>query len=253
MHQRVWGSDAPRKVLLAWARRQATKRGFPPGTDQRMHIVVDGETCLYDGLAVLFPQATFALDICHVEERLWKVGRALHGPDTNAVAHWVEEQRELVYTGRAAQLVTGLKTFTLTLSARAKRDAAKREALSDLIGSLQKRLSMMASQDLIEDDRVIASGIVEGAARYGVGKRLDWSGMRWRPERAEALRHLRCIELSGDWERFCAWGSQRWLAHMRVGQRVVIRTDQADALPTAESLEATDTQPHQKTNLPVAA
>jgi len=79
-----------------------------------------------------------------VEERLWKVGRALHGPDTNAVAHWVEEQRELVYTGRAAQLVTGLKTFTLTLSARAKRDAAKREALSDLIGSLQKRLSMMA-------------------------------------------------------------------------------------------------------------
>jgi len=39
----------------------ATKRGFPPGTDKRMHIVVDGETCLYDGLSVLFPQATFAL------------------------------------------------------------------------------------------------------------------------------------------------------------------------------------------------
>jgi len=35
--------------------------GFPPGTDKRMHIVVDGETCLYDGLSVLFPQATFAL------------------------------------------------------------------------------------------------------------------------------------------------------------------------------------------------
>ena len=76
----------PRKVMVAWARRQATKRGFPPGTDQRIHIVVDGETCLYDGLAVLFPQATFALDIRHVEERLWKVGRTLHGPDPNAVA-----------------------------------------------------------------------------------------------------------------------------------------------------------------------
>ena len=41
------------------------------------------------------------------------------------------------------------------------------------------------------------SGIVEGAARYVVGERLDCSGMRWIPERAEALFHLRCIELTG--------------------------------------------------------
>jgi len=253
IHKRVWGSYAPRKVILAWARRQATKRGFPPGTDKRIHSVVDGETCLHDGLAVLFPQATFALDIRHVEERLWKVGRALHGPDPIAVAHWVEAQRELLYTGRAAQLVTGLTTFALTLSARAKRDAAKRKALSELIGSLQKRLSMMAYKDLIEDDMVIASGIVEGAARYVVGERLDCSGMRWIPERAEALLHLRCIELNGEWERFFAWGYQRWQDQMRIGQRVVIRTDQADALPTAESLKATDTHTHQEANLPIAA
>jgi hypothetical protein len=52
------------------------------------------------------------------------------------------------------------------------------------------------------------------------------------------LLHLRCIELNGDWERFFEWGYQRWLDHMRAGQRVMIRTDQADALPTAESMEA---------------
>ena len=39
---RVRGSYAPRKVMLAWARNQATKRGFPPGTDRRIHSVVDG-------------------------------------------------------------------------------------------------------------------------------------------------------------------------------------------------------------------
>src|SRR5713226_5968209 len=228
INKQVWGSYAPRKVMLAWARRQATKRGFPPGTAKRIHIVVDGETCLHDGLAVLFPQATFALDIRHVEERLWKVGRTLHGPDPNAVAHWVEEQRELLYAGRATQLITGCKTFRLTLSARAKRDAAKRASLSDPIGYLEKRLSMMAYKDLIEADLVIASGIVEGAARYVVGERLDCSGMRWIPERAEALLHLRCIELNGDWERFFEWGYQRWLDQMRAGQRVVIRAEQAD-------------------------
>jgi hypothetical protein len=253
LKKQVWGSYAPRKVMLAWARRHATKRGFPPGTDKRIHMVLDGETCLHDGLAVLFPQATFALDIRHVEERLWKVGRGLYGPDPDAVAHWVEEHRELLYTGLAAQLVTGCKTFKLTLSARAKRDAAKRESLSDLIGYLEKRLAMMAYKDLIAADLVIASGIVEGAARYVVGERLDCRGMRWIPERAEAVLHLRCIEINGEWERFFAWGYQRWLDHMRAGQRVMIRTDQADALPTAESMEATETQAHQDANPPIAA
>lgn len=99
---------------------------------------------------------------------------------------------------------------------------------------------MMAYKDLIDEDMVMASGIVEGVARYVVGERLDCSGMRWIPERAEVLLHLRCIELNGDWERFFAWSYQRWLDHMRTGQRVLIRTDQADALPTAASIEATD-------------
>jgi hypothetical protein len=253
INKRVWGSYAPRKVMVAWARRQATQRGFPPGTDKRIHIVVDGETCLYDGLSALFPQATFALDIRHVEERLWKVGRVLHGPSPDAVAHWVEDQRELLYSGRAAQLVTGLKALKLTLSARAQRDALKREALRELIGYLEKRLSMMAYRDLIEADLVIASGIVEGAARYVRGERLDGSGMRWIPERAEALLHLRCIELNGEWERFFAWSYQRWLERMRSGHRVVLRTHQADALPTEVSMEETETQCPQQDNIPVAA
>src|SRR3989454_9205439 len=50
----------------------------------------------------------------------------------------------------------------------------------------------------------------------------------WIPERAEALLHLRCIELNGDWERFFAWGYHRWLDQMQAGQRVLIRSNQAE-------------------------
>jgi hypothetical protein len=252
INKRVWGSYAARKVMLAWARAQATKRGFPPDTDKRIHIVVDGEICLYEGLRKRFPKATFALDIRHVEERLWKVARVLYGTDSARVEAWVEDQREHLYSGRARNLVTSLKALKLTLSARAKRDASKREALSELINYLQKRLAMMAYKELIEADMVIASGIVEGAARYVVGERLDCSGMRWIPERAEALLHLRCIELNGDWERFFEWSYQRWLDQMQAGQRVVIRSDQPDALPTAGLVEVTDA-PTQECNLPIAA
>ncbi len=78
INKQVWGSYAPRKVMLAWARRQATKRGFPPDTQKRTHIVIDGELCLYEGLVKLFPKATFALDIRHLEEKIWEVGHAFH-------------------------------------------------------------------------------------------------------------------------------------------------------------------------------
>jgi hypothetical protein len=49
--------------MFDWTRNQTSKRGFPPGTQKRIHIVVDGEKCLKDGLSKLFPSATFALDI----------------------------------------------------------------------------------------------------------------------------------------------------------------------------------------------
>jgi hypothetical protein len=54
INKKVWGSYAPRKFMFYWARNQATKRGFPPETKKRIHIVVDGEKCLKDGLQNCF-------------------------------------------------------------------------------------------------------------------------------------------------------------------------------------------------------
>ncbi|MDM8563851.1 hypothetical protein QUF54_10910, partial [Candidatus Marithioploca araucensis] len=84
---------------------------------------------------------------------------------------------------------------------------------------------------LLEEDLVIASGVVEGAARYVVGERMDCSGMRWIPERGEALLRLRCIELNGDWDSFFYWGYQRWLKKLRPAKRVVIKTNEHLELP----------------------
>ena len=168
VNKKVWGSYAPRKVMLAWARRQATKRGFPPGANKRIHIAIDGEKCLWDGLRKLFPEATFALDIRHLEEKIWAVGRLFHKEGSSELEQWVEEKKELLYTGRVAELLMKLKELRKTLSDRAKRDESKRNALDSLIEYMQPRLSMMDYQKLIEEDLVIATGIVEGAARYVV-------------------------------------------------------------------------------------
>ena len=72
----------------------------------------------------------------------------------------------------------------------------------------------------------IASGIVEGAARYVVGERMDCSGMRWIPEHAEALLHLRCVELNGDWDKFFEWSYKRWRDELRKEEKVQVRTNE---------------------------
>ena len=91
---------------------------------------------------------------------------------------------------------------------------------------MSPRLSMMDYKKLLESDLAIASGIIEGAARYVVGERMDCSGMRWIPQRAEALLHLRCIELNNDWEDFFDWSHQRWCSILAQGKSYIVRTNE---------------------------
>jgi hypothetical protein len=115
------------------------------------------------------------------------------------------------------------------------------------------RLTMMHYQQLIEDDLPIASGIVEGAARYVIGERMDCSGMRWICERGEALLRLRCIELNGDWDHFFAWGYEHWVEKMRQGKKVIVRKKTPDDLPNIDSLDTSDTDDNEQAEWPDAA
>ena len=233
INKRIWGSYAPRKVMMDWARRQATKRGFPPDTDPRIHIVIDGERCLYKGMKTRFPQAGFALDIRHMEEKLWTIGRLFHKEGSPQLEQWVEAQKTFLYTGQATEIVAILKKLLETTSRRGPGTKARREALKSLIGYMDSRLDMMRYDELIAQDLVIASGIVEGAVRYVVGERMDCSGMRWIRERAEAVLHLRCIELNGDWDAFFSWAHERWRQKLLNREPVQIRTHEPIPLPTA--------------------
>lgn len=233
INKKVWASYAPRKVMLEWVRRQATKRGFPPNTDKRIHIAVDGEKCLKDGLKHLFKNATFALDIRHVEEYLWKVGRAFHKEGSEELDQMVDELKELLHQGKASEIVSRLKEWDKNLSKRAKRDKKKREILAVVIKYMEPRIDMMNYQEYVDEDLPIASGIVEGAARYVVGERFDCSGMRWITGRAEALLQLRCIELNGDWDQFFEWGHRRWRDKLMEEKKVIIRTNEPMELPDA--------------------
>jgi hypothetical protein len=233
VNKKVYGTFGSRKSALQWARAQATRRGFPPGTAKTVQIVVDGETCLEQRLRRLFRGATLTLDVRHAQEKLWEVGRLFHREGSAELTCWVEGLEELLYKGHVRALLSRLGQEMRGISPRGPGTKEKRRVMGKVIDYLEARVKLMDYGRLRAEDLVIASGVVEGAARYVVGERLDNSGMRWIEERAEAVLLLRCIEVNGDWEAFMKRSQEQRNQELERGQVVQIRSKTPTQLPEA--------------------
>jgi hypothetical protein len=177
VNKKVFGTFGSRRSAIEWARAQATRRGFPPGTAKTVQIVADGETCLGQRLRRLFRGATLTLDVRHAQEKLWEVGRLFHREGSEELACWVEPLEELLYKGHGRALLGRLEQEMKGISPRGPGTKEKRGVLKKVIGYLGARVKLMDYGRLRKEDLVIASGVVEGAARYVIGERLDNSGM----------------------------------------------------------------------------
>ena len=232
-NKRVFGTFSSRKMALQWARTQATRRGFPPETDKTVQIVVDGEICLEQRLRRLFRTAILTLDVRHAQEKLWEVGRLFYSEGSAELSCWVEELEQLLYRGHVRALLQRLEQELRGVSPRGPGTKERRGVLERVMAYLGARVKMMDYGRLRKEDLVIASGVVEGAARYVVGERLDHSGMRWIEGRAEAVLLLRCIEVNGDWELFVKWSQEQRTQELERGQIVQIRSKIPTQLPEA--------------------
>jgi Uncharacterised protein family (UPF0236) len=226
VNKKLFATFAGVKAAAAWARAEASKRGFGPDTTKTVQIVMDGAKKLKKAMQQQFPKAIFTLDVWHVVEKLWKLGRHYHQESSDALTAWVEELKALVYEGKAKKLVRHLKKLLRAVPQHGPGTKPRRKALKSVIGYLRSRLDMLRYREWLDQDLVIATGQVEGAVRYLVGERFDCAGMRWVKEKAEALLHLRCIELNGDWQTFVGWFQRTNQNRLRKGERHKVLTDQ---------------------------
>jgi hypothetical protein len=233
LNKKLYATFAGRKAAALWARAEATRRGFGPDTTKTVQIVLDGAKGLKHSLEPLFPQAIFTLDVHHVVEKLWSLGRHYHAEGSEALQGWVEELKALVYGGKVKTLLKRLLALWHREPKNGPGTKGRRNALRSLLGYLKPRLKMMRYYTWLKQDLVIASGQVEGAVRHLVGERFDCAGMRWRQDKAEALLHLRCIELNGDWPKFASWFQRKIEARLSNGEQRKILTNQPLTLTKA--------------------
>ena len=233
INKKLYATFAGRKAAALWARAEATKRGFGPDTTKTVQIVLDGAKGLKHQLEPLFPKAIFTLDVCHVVEKLWALGHHFHAEGSEELKAWVEDLKTLVYAGQAKELIERLEKLLRETPKNGPGTKGRRTALASLLGYLEPRVEMMRYGEWIEKDLVIASGQVEGAVRYLVGERFDCAGMRWTQAKAEALLHLRCIELNGDWQKYVAWFQGKTLRRLKHSRRIKVLTNQPLTLAEA--------------------
>lgn len=201
INKRVYGSFACKRHAVEFARREATKRGFPPGTRKQVQVLTDGDEALQLYTGELFPDAIHTVDIIHVVEKVWSAGHCLF-KKRGEREEWVEAQKTALYENRTADIVAELRRRHDAVSRSGPGTATKRETLDGIATYIEKRIDRTNYGALMDRDLEVGTGAVEGAIRALMCRRMDYGSMRWIKERAEAVLQLRCIDTNGDWDAF---------------------------------------------------
>jgi hypothetical protein len=239
INKRVYASFARKRHAMEFARREATKRGFPSGTTRTVQLLTDGDTDLATYGAELFPDAIHTIDVMHVVEKLWDVGTAVHREGTAEHHVWAREQIDALYSGRVHDIIAELDAQLERIAKTGPGNKYRRTKLSAVRGYIAKRTAQMNYGELITRDLELGTGPVEGAIKNIMGRRMDHGGMRWIKERAEAVLQLRCIDVNRDWAAFVARVHDQARAKMiDTGARIRIQTRKPIPLPDAREAEA---------------
>lgn len=239
INKRYYASFAPKRHAFEYARREATRRGFPPGTKRTVQIVTDGDNDLACYAREAFPDARHTVDIAHVVEKLWDVGSSLFREGSAEHHAWVETQKTRLYAGKARSIVAELDRHLARLPLTGPGNKFRRKKLTDVRKYMAKRVSSMNYGELRRLDLEIGSGQVEGAIKALMYRRMDQGGMRWIKERAEAVLQLRCIDANGDWQAFIdRVHEQARERACSTGQRIRLQQRRPAPLPAVDFEEA---------------
>jgi hypothetical protein len=159
----------------------------------------DGAAWIWNAAAEQLPGGVGVLDIYHVAEHISDAGKELFGEGTPAAASWLEGGRGLVLSDGWAGLCDHIGA-TLTGSP----ELAGHAALGELTGYFAAHTGRMNYAHRLHTGRSIGSGMVEGAAKNPIGKRLKQTRARWLVGNADAMACLCCLSYSDHWDLYWA-------------------------------------------------
>ena len=159
----------------------------------------DGAAWIWNAAAEQLPGGGGVLDIYHAAEHIADAGKGLFGEGTAAAATWLEEGRGLLLSDGWA----GLCDHIGATLAKAP-ELAGHAALGELTGYFAAHTGRLNYCHRLYTGRSIGSGMVEGAAKNLIGKRLKQTGARWVVDNVNAMADLCCLSYSDHWDLYWA-------------------------------------------------
>ena len=193
----AFGSITPCEALGPQWADMARRLGLEHGRDT--HVLGDGAKWIWGQAEEHLPKADQTVDIYHVSEHLHGCARVLHGEGTPASREWAEAQRaSLMTTGPICYLKS------LEQDRRARRGRRHRASMQALLDYLTPNVDRLWYQPRLARGLPIGSGLVEGACKTVVGRRLKLNSARWHADRADHMAANCCLLYSSQWEQFWA-------------------------------------------------
>jgi hypothetical protein len=164
---------------------------------KELTVLADGARWIWKQVERHLPGAQGVLDIYHASAHLHQTAAVLHGEQTQAAHRWVDSRRRSLLQGGATLLLDRLAQERKTL-----RSPRQRASLDDLCAYLRPHLEHTPYRDRLTKGQTIGSGLVEGACKTVIGRRLKQTGARWRIRRLEQMASLCCVLYSNQWETY---------------------------------------------------
>jgi hypothetical protein len=194
---RYVASLAGQNALAEPLRRQAAQVGMDRA--DRWIAISDGGSGLEDWLRVNFPRVeAVILDFFHAAEYLAELAAAWHGAGTDAAeTRFKAWAHRLKHEGGEAVL-TELRNQDLP------RGEGLRELHRATVAYFENQVHRMDYPSYVSKGWAIGSGPIEAACKTVIGRRLKGTGMRWGPEGADAMAHLRALLVGerGQWTAY---------------------------------------------------
>jgi hypothetical protein len=150
---------------------------------------------------------TIVIDFVHVLEYLWKAAWTFFYPGDPDAEAWVSDHARTVLTSRAVDAAATI---------RHQADAAgfrgnERKGADEAVAYLTRKAPYLDYATALANGWQIATGIIEGAARFLIKDRMDITGARWTTPGAEAVLRLRAVIANADFDEYWHWHQQQEL------------------------------------------
>jgi hypothetical protein len=186
----------PAAQVIADAFAEADRRD--PARSRPWFAVIDGNNHQIETIEALAAargtKVTILIDLLHVQGYLWKAAKVFFYDRDPAARAWVREQTGKVLDGRARDVWIGIRRRA-TLFSYAATERAGADECADY---LERKGDYLDYPAFLAAGWPVASGLIEGAAKWMIKDRMEISGARWGLDGAEAVLRLRALRGNGD-------------------------------------------------------